>query len=357
MLPMTLNFLLDHLILLAGNFHTKMMHSASTSEAAAQPWKRQKSSEGQDIISRLSDCIIAHILSFLPTNYAVRTSALSQRWRYMWTFVTKLCFSDNLLHFSVPFEEAKNRYIDFVCRVLLLLNSATIQKFSLDISENLDPYHINLWISAISNKRVKNISVSVRSWINFNLSAYPLFKCQSLEELVLEMMCNIEVPTFVSLSSLTVLDLYGITLTCYSSNESKELTLNLPVLRKYKTTCCIWFGVKSVTIEAPLLEVVSLNCNLLSPPKPDDYESRAEIKFCASHLTKFRYEGIIPSDNIVLDADIASTSIGLYNLKETSVQETWIVLCKLLRINAKCLKLSLRVGWQVCFIASSFVLS
>ncbi|KEH44455.1 putative F-box domain, leucine-rich repeat domain, L domain-containing protein [Medicago truncatula] len=279
-----------------------MMHSASTSEAAAQPWKkRQKSSEGQDIISRLSDCIIAHILSFLPTNYAVRTSALSQRWRYMWTFVTKLCFSDNLLHFSVPFEEAKNRYIDFVCRVLLL-NSATIQKFSLDISENLDPYHINLWISAISNKRVKNISVSVRSWINFNLSAYPLFKCQSLEELVLEMMCqcNIEVPTFVSLSSLTVLDLYGIT-----------LTLNLPVLRKYKTTYCIWFGVKSVTIEAPLLEVVSLNCNLLSPPKPDDYESRAEIKFCASHLTRFSYEGIIPSDNIVLDADITSTSIGL----------------------------------------------
>jgi hypothetical protein len=118
----------------------------------------------------------------------------------------------------------KTRFINFVCRVLLHLISASIKTFSLSLSEEYDPYIINQWISVISNKRVKKISV--RSLKECNISCYPIFKCQSLEELVLGMGHSvIQFPSFVCLSSLSVLHLItirtGMTITCYSSMLEK----------------------------------------------------------------------------------------------------------------------------------------
>jgi hypothetical protein len=242
------------------------------------------------MISDLPDFVIGHILSFLPTKYAVRTSALSQRWIYKWMFLTDLSFDYNHPSSLYLCEKRKTRFINFVYRVLLNLNTATIRTFSLDILHNFDPYHIDQWISAVSNRRVKIIRVKL--WKKCNLYTYPLFKCQSLEELKLQMLgrCILKFPTFVCLSSLIDLHLFGITFTCYSSNESKELTLNFPILREYYAADCTWTGVKSVTLEAPLLEVVSLAYPFYSPP--GHYESHTEIKFCASHLRKFSYRVI-----------------------------------------------------------------
>jgi hypothetical protein len=55
-----------------------------------------------------------------------------------------------------------------------------------------------------------------------------------------------------------LLKLSGITFTCYSSNEFKELTLNFPFLREYETSYCTRLGIKSITIEAPLLELIQI---------------------------------------------------------------------------------------------------
>ncbi|KAL7186485.1 hypothetical protein ACSBR2_028271 [Camellia fascicularis] len=52
-------------------------------------------SEVEDRISSLTDDLLHHILSFLPTLNSVRTSALSQRWRHLWKSVQTLHF-DNL---------------------------------------------------------------------------------------------------------------------------------------------------------------------------------------------------------------------------------------------------------------------
>ncbi|GAU44463.1 hypothetical protein TSUD_286550 [Trifolium subterraneum] len=47
--------------------------------------------------SKLSEPqLISHILSFLPTRDAVRTSVLSKKWLDNWRFVTKLDFDDSL---------------------------------------------------------------------------------------------------------------------------------------------------------------------------------------------------------------------------------------------------------------------
>ncbi|RZC71477.1 hypothetical protein C5167_034636 [Papaver somniferum] len=52
------------------------------------------SSSEEDRISNLPDSLIHHILSFIDTKFAVQTCVLSKRWRYIWTSMPKLNFSN-----------------------------------------------------------------------------------------------------------------------------------------------------------------------------------------------------------------------------------------------------------------------
>lgn len=322
------------------------MESCSVSKKNKRS-KRHKPSEGQDIVSNLPDFIIGHILSFLPTKLAVRTSVLSKRWTYLWTFITKLSFEDkerrdwNLYYtFKDSKKIKKTCFLNFVNRVLLHLNSSSLQSFSLVISEKYNPSHINDWISAVLNRRVKKLCVD--SLKELTLSSHVFLKSQSLEELVLKMKhcCVIKVPSSVRLLSLTVLELTKITFNCYSFNVSNKLTLNFPLLRKYETKDCTWSGVKSVTLNVPLLEVLSIE---YSPLSQSAESNNAEIKFCASRLIEFRYYSRILPETLFIEARIVSANIALSTPDEKSVQETdFNRVCKLLNSNnAECLKLRL----------------
>ncbi|KAI7742257.1 hypothetical protein M8C21_033990, partial [Ambrosia artemisiifolia] len=48
----------------------------------------------EDRLSNLPEDTLSHILSLMPTKFAVRTSILSKRWRYTWMLVTNLYFDD-----------------------------------------------------------------------------------------------------------------------------------------------------------------------------------------------------------------------------------------------------------------------
>ncbi|KAK8478284.1 hypothetical protein V6N11_021476 [Hibiscus sabdariffa] len=50
-----------------------------------------------DRFSYLPKKVAFHILYFLPTKLAVRTSILSRKWRYLWGSVSALDFDDTLL--------------------------------------------------------------------------------------------------------------------------------------------------------------------------------------------------------------------------------------------------------------------
>ncbi|KAM6594910.1 hypothetical protein CsatA_002613 [Cannabis sativa] len=59
--------------------------------------------EDKDRISKLTDALIVHILSFLPTKDVVRTCLLSKRWKLIWYFVPKLSFCNTESHSQEEF--------------------------------------------------------------------------------------------------------------------------------------------------------------------------------------------------------------------------------------------------------------
>ncbi|KAI5412178.1 F-box/FBD/LRR-repeat protein At3g14710 isoform X2 [Lathyrus oleraceus] len=304
--------------------------------------KRQKSNkEGQDLTSNLPNHVIGHILSFLPTKEAIHTSVLSKRWLYLGTFITGLNFDDRDFYYS-SCTIRKKSFIDFVDRALLHWNSGGFQSVSLALLETYDSSCIKKWISVVLNLRIKKLCVNLQNELAVSSDAF--FKCRFLEELILNRFA-ITVSSFVclsSLSSLTILKLCRTKISCDSSNESETLTLNFPALRKYETLDCTWSGVKSVTLQVPLLEVVSIKYTSVSR------DSHVEIKFYASRLTKFCYSGFV-LDTILLDTDsLASADISLYN-NEKSLQEIGMFVSKLLSIYPESLKL--------CVCIKQFVLA
>ncbi|KAL3740125.1 hypothetical protein ACJRO7_021414 [Eucalyptus globulus] len=52
----------------------------------------QRSRSPRDLLSALPDAVIHHIFSFLPIRDVVKTSTLSQLWRFAWTTIADLVF-------------------------------------------------------------------------------------------------------------------------------------------------------------------------------------------------------------------------------------------------------------------------
>ncbi|XP_050262884.1 F-box/LRR-repeat protein At4g14103-like isoform X3 [Quercus robur] len=76
-----------------------------------------------DIISSLPDCMLAHILSFLPTKHAILTSILSSRWRVLWTLVP-------VLHLDKPtLDSIRTSTLNYI---LFPRNPSTLCKLCID---------------------------------------------------------------------------------------------------------------------------------------------------------------------------------------------------------------------------------
>ncbi|KAL2331289.1 hypothetical protein Fmac_018870 [Flemingia macrophylla] len=128
------------------------------------------------------------------------------------------------------------------------------------------------------------------------------------EVLVLKMNgCDIRVPTLVSLPYLIVLELSGITFTCYA----EKLILTLPVLKKCKAQNCCWLNVKGITFEVPLLETLFIKYAHTSKSEM----SHTVIKFCAPCLSEFACSSDYKlGDTIWLDLDLSTARIANANI-------------------------------------------
>ncbi|XP_017974792.1 PREDICTED: F-box/LRR-repeat protein At4g14103 [Theobroma cacao] len=114
--------------------------------------------EEEDVISKLPEKVLGHILSHLPTIEAVQTSVLATKWRYLWTHI------DNLDFDADDFLGDRNFFMDFVDRVLRLRHTNDIEKFSLRFYDlKSDLHRVNDWIRYAMSCNVKEIELLLLS--------------------------------------------------------------------------------------------------------------------------------------------------------------------------------------------------
>ncbi|KAJ0431592.1 putative F-box domain, leucine-rich repeat domain superfamily, F-box-like domain superfamily [Helianthus annuus] len=133
-----------------------------------------------DRLSTLPDDLIHKILSFIDIKHAIRTSALSSRWRYIWTSMPCLSFSNEHFHSLPEFSEfvthvlsARNNQTEvhsvklafrgkasqpFVKRILNYAFSHNVQQ--LNITFLHEDYMTKTYLSAFSSQSLKNLTLS-----------------------------------------------------------------------------------------------------------------------------------------------------------------------------------------------------
>ncbi|KAK0583881.1 hypothetical protein LWI29_004430 [Acer saccharum] len=159
---------------------------------------------GEDIISKLPDDILIHILSLLETKDAVKTCILSTRWRNLWTLIYNLSFND--------FET--NDFVNFVDKVLSCCQSKDIHNFPLDCSdiEDSDLSRVSSWICFAVDHGVRNLTIKVdivEAWHGWPFDMpQSILTCKTLVKLRLESLHNdffLDIPDFKCFPSLKIL--------------------------------------------------------------------------------------------------------------------------------------------------------
>ena len=116
-----------------------------------------------DRISKLPDPVIYHILSFVPTVYAVRMSLLSRRWRRMWYSVPTLQFSElDGFHKRASFDVFVEKCLMHRSRAMRYIADSFVTSFMLDIlySRDSDRPAVNRWSkSSIIQNNVKELDI------------------------------------------------------------------------------------------------------------------------------------------------------------------------------------------------------
>ncbi|XVE82077.1 hypothetical protein DITRI_Ditri15bG0117600 [Diplodiscus trichospermus] len=121
-----------------GNTHTSgELPDGVVSDTIQECNKTASPFEG-NLIDELPDHILVSILSLLSLKEAEKTSILSHRWRYLWTFTSRLVFYDSLWVPAVPtwngvksLKVERSRFIKWVNSTLKFHQGTTIDEFGI----------------------------------------------------------------------------------------------------------------------------------------------------------------------------------------------------------------------------------
>ena len=119
-----------------------------------------KAVEQEDRISDLSDGVLNHILSRLPTKSAVATGRLSRRWRHLWKHLSVLDISEN---YGSPFKSLAL----LVNGVFALLhNPRAIRKFHLYCRYSVckDEFRncsVDIWVRSIIGPHLQELNLDL----------------------------------------------------------------------------------------------------------------------------------------------------------------------------------------------------
>lgn len=264
---------------------------------------------GIDFISKLPDDILHQILSSLPTKDLVSTSALSTRWRRVWTFFPVI---DIDLDSVNEMHELRTGFLDLVEREMLIPPNARVKKFRLNLSAPMaDASDVMLWVDKVMEHKVEELDLALPAQTFYTLPDR-LFSNNSLATMKLLMDGELTVPGSVCFPRLKVLHLSKLK---FSSVRSiQKLFSSCPVLEELALSYCDWDRINSISIHFPSLLSLSIDYD---PVNVDDLPA-SEIKISAPNLLSFKCRAQLP-----IDLCLSNTS----SLEDASVDvEDWRVI-------------------------------
>ncbi|XP_071735722.1 F-box/FBD/LRR-repeat protein At1g13570-like isoform X2 [Rutidosis leptorrhynchoides] len=223
--------------------------------------KKSKFASENDVISRLPDNVITHILDRLPLQEAVRTDILSRTWRRKWNALTKLVFDEAFFEYLNGPNGKKAS--DSSLGRLLLHFKGTITKFVFYLPDpyayHVDVEDLNHWVLFVCRKELQEFEL-----LNFNDDESPiklpsqLFTCTGLKHLKLRLCAIRFLPTFHGFPNLLSLDLENID---FDKGKCGNFIALCPLLEILKiiddtSTCAVNFD---VILKLVNLKVLSLS--------------------------------------------------------------------------------------------------
>nr|VDD34774.1 unnamed protein product [Brassica oleracea] len=135
--------------------------------------------EGVDIISCMPHEIIHHILSFIPTQYGIRTSALSQAWRHVWCHTP--CLDFDCFNKYGHWVKFKGRDIN---QTLRSYRAPKITRFNLSSCMHYrNPQsEMNSWMEFVVSRNVEKLYLVLDGSIHYRLPDF-FYRSSSLEKL------------------------------------------------------------------------------------------------------------------------------------------------------------------------------
>ncbi|XP_057956162.1 F-box/FBD/LRR-repeat protein At4g26340-like [Malania oleifera] len=208
--------------------------------------KRQHSAAGEatdDRISRLPDSVLSHILSFVPTTDAVRTSVLSTRWKHLLASASNLHFDDSRV--VSDYLNRRGKRFRLKC---------TAGQF---LGYEMKP-HLNTWISVALWHGVRELDLHISPLTKSNLLPCSLFTSATLRVLKLTMNgAELNVPASVRFSSLKILHLRSMVFV--DDGSVKCLFSGCSVLEDLLIEFCNFSRMKVIDISIPTLQRLTIN--------------------------------------------------------------------------------------------------
>ncbi|KAJ0046229.1 hypothetical protein Pint_04897 [Pistacia integerrima] len=229
---------------------------------------------GKDIISKLPDSILIHILSFLPIKDVLRTSVLSTRWKYLWTSISNIYFDETSNNFPSGMRASIR---DSVNKVFLLHDPSSIQKFRLRSRRSVSRSRLNSWVSTAISHKVEELDLHLPVSPSFKLPD-TLFTSDTLSILKLNMEIVFKVPRFTRFSNLRTLSLRKVKF--HGNQYAEHLFSACLVLQELVLYKCVLVDTTRITISIPTLRKLEIR-----RPLPLDYQLYGCcVTVCAENL-------------------------------------------------------------------------
>ncbi|XP_023729568.1 F-box/LRR-repeat protein At3g59190 [Lactuca sativa] len=252
-----------------------------------------------DVISNLPDCILDHILSFMPTKEVVKTSILSTRWKNLWASAPNIDFDDERLR-GKEVDALRlldvTSFVNFVERVLRLRDASNMEKFRLSCHVFRDAFKIRSWISHAIMQNVQELDLFLFAE-DPSVIPQSMFNSTSLVSLKIRMDCVIEFPSDVSFPCLKTLHLSFVRFP--NDDFTEKLFSGCRVLEELVLFRICLRNLKNIAISNSTLKRLTI-CDQSSFVVVNDPTSGCKIKIDAANLTYFEYIGFL-SNKIILN--------------------------------------------------------